>query len=202
MSGLVLGYSCESGRCYSDAHCVCQSGATLWCVYCPASKCWNVSVVLLGVCCLMSLQILIWSSGTCVPFPSKSWALPVGRRGCSSKCFKLQDPLVVLSLPVVLQQWLIFTGGWTPFLLIESNSSLCPKTSAFESAVVSACFSFHERHNLSQMMLKREVSRTENSSRFLLQCFVYCVVHLLNRPRLLIQGGLILVQTTSLLVVG
>lgn len=127
VSGLVLGYSCESGRCCSDAHCVCQSGATLWCVYCPASKCWNVSVVLLGVCCLMSLQILNWSSGTCVPFPSKSWELSVGRRGHSSKCFKWQDPLVILSLPVVLRQWLIFTGGWTPFLLIESNRQSVPQ---------------------------------------------------------------------------
>lgn len=31
VSGLVLVCPCESGRCHSDAHCVCSSGATLWC---------------------------------------------------------------------------------------------------------------------------------------------------------------------------
>lgn len=109
-----------------------------------------------------------WSSAAYVPFPPDSWAPSVGRTGCSSKCFKWWDPLVVLSLPFVLQQGLIFTRGWTPICSFKATGSLCTKTWTFESAVVSPCFSFHKRHSLSQIMLKSEVLKTENSSQFLL----------------------------------
>lgn len=122
----------------------------------------------------------------CLPQRAGTQVLCCMKDRSQLQCFRWEDPVVVHSLLAALQHCLIFTWGWTPTmvitLLIQTTRQSVPQD--FIVWEMGA----HRRHDLSQVRLKREASRTENSSWLLLQCSVYY----LNPPRHLLQGGFLL----------